>query len=153
MKKTILSLFITAIAVSILSGCIQETFPMEAAATSEQMAQSSAAMQGSVDGLVAQAYQPYYFYGSDNQLEFDISYAGILITWARMTNDLVNKSATIGYDWWTGYCGAYGYSMSSSYNTRPRAAEVLITADGKDKLIRRRECFEDLCALFPEDEE
>lgn len=116
MKKTILSLFITAIAVSILSGCIQETFPMEAAATSEQIAQSSAAMQSSVDGLVAQAYQPYYFYGSSNQLEFDISYAGILITWARMTNDLVNNSATIGYDWWTGYCGAYGYSMKSDSN-------------------------------------
>ena len=47
--------------------------------------------------------------------------------------------------------GAYGYSMSSSYNTRPRAAEVLITADGKDKLIRRRENYEDLFALFPEE--
>ena len=46
--------------------------------------------------------------------------------------------------------GAYGYSMSSSYNTRPRAAEVLITMDGKDKLIRKRETFDDLFSLFPE---
>ena len=46
--------------------------------------------------------------------------------------------------------GAYGYSMSSSYNTRPRAAEVLITRDGQDKLIRRRETYEDLFALFTE---
>ena len=46
--------------------------------------------------------------------------------------------------------GAYGYSMSSSYNTRPRAAEVLITMDGKDRLIRRRETFDDLFSLFPE---
>lgn len=46
--------------------------------------------------------------------------------------------------------GAYGYSMSSSYNTRPRAAEVLITKDGKDKLVRRRETYEDLFALFTE---
>jgi diaminopimelate decarboxylase len=46
--------------------------------------------------------------------------------------------------------GAYGYSMSSSYNTRPRAAEVLITKDGKDKLIRRRETYDDLFALFVE---
>ena len=46
--------------------------------------------------------------------------------------------------------GAYGYSMSSSYNTRPRAAEVLITKEGKDVLIRRRETYEDLFALFPE---
>lgn len=46
--------------------------------------------------------------------------------------------------------GAYGFSMSSSYNTRPRAAEVLITEDGKDKLIRRRETFDDLFACFCE---
>lgn len=44
--------------------------------------------------------------------------------------------------------GAYGYSMSSSYNSRPRAAEVLITKDGKEKLIRRRETYDDLFALF-----
>jgi diaminopimelate decarboxylase len=42
--------------------------------------------------------------------------------------------------------GAYGFVMSSNYNTRPRAAEVAII-DGKDKLIRRRETFEDLIAL------
>lgn len=46
--------------------------------------------------------------------------------------------------------GAYGYSMSSSYNTRPRAAEVLITKDGEAKLIRRRETYDDLFALFTE---
>jgi diaminopimelate decarboxylase len=39
--------------------------------------------------------------------------------------------------------GAYGMSMSSNYNSRPRAAEVLV--DGaKDRLIRRRETYEDL---------
>ena len=46
--------------------------------------------------------------------------------------------------------GAYGYSMSSSYNTRPRAAEVLITKDGSAKLIRRRETYEDLFANLVE---
>ncbi len=44
--------------------------------------------------------------------------------------------------------GAYGYSMSSSYNMRPRAAEVLICSDGSVKLIRRRETIEDLFRLF-----
>lgn len=39
--------------------------------------------------------------------------------------------------------GAYGMSISSNYNTRPRAAEVLV--DGrKARLIRKRETFEDL---------
>lgn len=40
--------------------------------------------------------------------------------------------------------GAYGMSMSSNYNSRPRAAEVLVDASGKAHLIRRRERFEDL---------
>lgn len=42
--------------------------------------------------------------------------------------------------------GAYGFSMSSNYNTRPRCAEVAISA-GKARLIRKRESFEDLIAL------
>jgi diaminopimelate decarboxylase len=39
--------------------------------------------------------------------------------------------------------GAYGMSMSSNYNARPRAAEVLVDG-GQHKLIRRRETYEDL---------
>ena len=42
--------------------------------------------------------------------------------------------------------GAYGFSMSSNYNTRCRAAEVAVY-DGQDRLIRRRESFDDLIAL------
>lgn len=34
--------------------------------------------------------------------------------------------------------GAYGYSMSSNYNSRPKPAEVLVD-NGKPKLIRKRE--------------
>ena len=40
--------------------------------------------------------------------------------------------------------GAYGYSMSSQYNHRPRPAEVLIQADGSVKLIRHRDTFENM---------
>jgi diaminopimelate decarboxylase len=40
--------------------------------------------------------------------------------------------------------GAYGFSMSSQYNGRPRAAEVLV--DGETwRTVRRREVPEDLC--------
>ena len=42
--------------------------------------------------------------------------------------------------------GAYGFSMSSNYNTRCRAAEVAVY-DGQDRLIRRRESFDELIAL------
>jgi len=40
--------------------------------------------------------------------------------------------------------GAYGFSMSSRYNHRPRPAEILIKNDGSILNIRRRETFEDL---------
>ena len=43
--------------------------------------------------------------------------------------------------------GAYGYSMSSNYNNRPRPAEIMVE-DGKDTLIRRREQFEDFLRLY-----
>ena len=42
--------------------------------------------------------------------------------------------------------GSYGFSMSSNYNTRPRTAEIAVE-DGKHRVIRRRETFEDLIAL------
>lgn len=49
--------------------------------------------------------------------------------------------------------GAYGFSMSSNYNTRPRPPEVMV--DGTEiHLIRRREQMDDLMAmetLLPED--
>ena len=42
--------------------------------------------------------------------------------------------------------GAYCFTMSSNYNTRGRAAEVAIE-EGNDRLIRKRESFEDMIAL------
>lgn len=45
--------------------------------------------------------------------------------------------------------GAYGFTMSSNYNSRGRAAEVAVQG-GKARLIRKRESFEDLIALEKE---
>ena len=39
--------------------------------------------------------------------------------------------------------GAYGFSMSSNYNSRPRVSEVMVD-DSKVKLIRSRETYKDL---------
>ncbi len=41
--------------------------------------------------------------------------------------------------------GAYGFSMSSNYHTRPRAAEVMVDG-GEVHLVRRRESIEELFA-------
>lgn len=50
--------------------------------------------------------------------------------------------------------GAYGYVMSSNYNTRPRAAEVMVDGDRAHR-VTRRETLEELMAresLLPADE-
>ena len=39
--------------------------------------------------------------------------------------------------------GAYGFVMSSNYNTRPRAAEVLVDGE-RAHLVRERETVDDL---------
>ncbi len=41
--------------------------------------------------------------------------------------------------------GAYGFNMSSNYNSRPRAAEVMVSED-QHQLIRKRETIESLYA-------
>jgi len=43
--------------------------------------------------------------------------------------------------------GAYGFAMSSTYNSRPRAAEVMVEASSC-RVVRRRESIADL--LGPE---
>ncbi len=40
--------------------------------------------------------------------------------------------------------GAYGFSMTSRYNSRPLPAEVIVDSDGSHRLIRERESFDDL---------
>ncbi|UOQ97793.1 diaminopimelate decarboxylase [Hymenobacter sp. 5317J-9] len=42
--------------------------------------------------------------------------------------------------------GAYGFEMSSSFNSRTRPAEVLLDESGELRLIRKRQTFEDLLA-------
>jgi diaminopimelate decarboxylase len=42
--------------------------------------------------------------------------------------------------------GAYAYTMASNYNTRGKVAEIALQ-NGEDRLIRKRETFEDLIAL------
>lgn len=42
--------------------------------------------------------------------------------------------------------GAYGFSLSSNYNSRPRAAEILVSGESYE-IIRRRESYEDLVRL------
>jgi len=58
--------------------------------------------------------------------------------WDRKLNEVREGDVLVLHN-----TGAYGYSMSSNYNSRYRPAEVLIH-NGKAKLIRRRENLDDL---------
>jgi len=44
--------------------------------------------------------------------------------------------------------GAYGMSMASEYQFRSRPAEILIQKNGEAKLIRRRQTFEEMVAIY-----
>ena len=44
--------------------------------------------------------------------------------------------------------GAYGYSMSSNYNSRPRAAEVMVDGDSFF-VVKKRESYKDLVKNEP----
>lgn len=50
-------------------------------------------------------------------------------------------------------CGAYGASMGSSYNTRPRPPEVLVSKDSSYRLIRRRETVSEIWQAEMSDEQ
>ncbi len=60
--------------------------------------------------------------------------------WDRKLNEVREGDILVLHN-----AGAYGYSMSSNYNSRYRPAEVFII-NGEAKLIRRRETLDDLLA-------
>ena len=58
--------------------------------------------------------------------------------WDRILNEVREGDLLCFYN-----AGAYGFEMSSNFNSRLKPAEVMVK-DGKPRLIRRREVFEDL---------
>jgi len=63
------------------------------------------------------------------------------------TGDFLGKGRTLSLNEGTllaiRSCGAYGFTMSSNYNTRPRTPEVMVDGD-QVHLVRRRETIEEL---------
>ena len=58
--------------------------------------------------------------------------------WEREINEIEEGDYLAFYN-----AGAYGFEMSSNFNSRPKPAEVFVK-DGKASLIRKRDVFEDL---------
>lgn len=65
-----------------------------------------------------------------------------------IANERNMKKVSVGDIVVVGNAGAYGFAMSSNYNCRLKPAEVLIDKDGNDRLIRRRDTFEDIIRNF-----
>lgn len=65
-----------------------------------------------------------------------------------IANDRKMKKVNVGDIVAVENAGAYGFAMSSNYNCRLKPAEVLIDKEGNDRLIRRRDTFEDLVRNF-----
>ncbi len=65
-----------------------------------------------------------------------------------IANERNMKKVSVGDVVAVGNAGAYGFAMSSNYNCRLKPAEVLIEKDGKDRLVRRRDTFEDIIKNF-----
>jgi diaminopimelate decarboxylase len=58
--------------------------------------------------------------------------------WDRKLNEVREGDYLVFYN-----AGAYGFEMSSNFNSRLKPAEVMVK-DGVAKLIRHRDTFEDL---------
>lgn len=66
------------------------------------------------------------------------------------TGDFLGKNRSLSLEQGDLLCikssGAYGFTMSSNYNTRPRACELMVDGD-KVHVVRKRETIDDLIAL------
>ena len=70
-----------------------------------------------------------------------VSVCGNICECTDFMNEHIMLSGKIGDILGIENVGAYGYSMSSNYNERPKPAEILLNLSGEDVVIRRRETF------------
>lgn len=96
------------------SSCIKETFPMSDTATTAQLASSSSALSAMVSAIPAQMATGYLVYGQQ-EWEFDMAWAGIMIILDSVTGEIVDNGNT-GYDWYS-YWSAPSYGLAEDYST------------------------------------
>ena len=84
------------------SSCIDETFPEGSSATADQVGASSAALEGSVNGMSSKMTQGYLVYGSQVH-ETDMAYPQFMIATTEMMGDMYPGGSNSGYDWYRNY--------------------------------------------------
>lgn len=117
MKKNIFKLFSAmVVSTTVLSGCIEEIFPEDSTATSEQIGASASALEASMNGLPSQMVQGYLVYGKQTH-ETDIAYPSLMLVQSELLGDIVAKD--YGYDWWWRYSGNMGMADNTYQSFLP----------------------------------
>ena len=116
-KNNIFKLFAAAaVSASVLTGCIEETFPEGSTATSEQIGASASALEASLNGIPSQMVQGYLVYG-DQVNETDLAYPGLMLVQSNLLGDIV--PVEYGYNWWWSYNGDYNMGDNTYYSYLP----------------------------------
>lgn len=102
MKKLTKIFSLLAMSSLALTGCIEETFPEDSSATSEQIGASASALEASVNGIPSQMVASYLVYGSQVH-ETDLAYPQFMIAMTEMLGDMYPLGDNSGYDWFTNY--------------------------------------------------
>ena len=127
-----------------LTSCIDETVPESSSATSEQVGASSAALEGSLNGIPSQMAQGYYVYGGQTH-ETDMAYPQFMIACTEMLGDMYPLGSNSGYDWYRTYntmsanCGDNSYFAYLPWFTLYRfvkaANDVIGAVDIEDESV------------------
>ena len=102
MKKIFNILVVTVIAAVSFNSCIKETFPSNSYATADQIAESSSAMEASLNGIPAQMAQGYLVYGTQVH-ETDMAFPQFMIAFTELLGDIYPLGSNSGYDWYRNY--------------------------------------------------
>lgn len=120
----------------------------------EYLKQNSTHYFAIVDGAMNDLLRPSFYNAYHRVLPIDENATGIKAKWDIVgpvceTGDFLAKdrelSLSEGDYLAVMSAGAYGFTMSSNYNSRPRVAEVMVSGD-THQLVRERESVQDLFA-------
>jgi diaminopimelate decarboxylase len=120
----------------------------------EYLKQNSVKSFAIIDGAMNDLMRPTLYGAYHQVLPIKKTQQGVCATWDLVgpiceTGDFLAKDRTLclteGDYLALMSAGAYGFTMSSNYNTRARAAEIMVSGD-KHQLIRKRENLLDLFA-------
>lgn len=108
MKNIMKKLVLAALAPMMLSGCIEETFPEGGTVTSDQVAQSSTALQAMVNSIPT----AMILYAQNYAQAWDFGYPAMAVSLAHMSGDVIIGGED-GYNWF-GYWDQ-NLSLSEEY--------------------------------------